>query len=327
MMWKSTAGALLALALLGCGAPAGFEPLDLSPPAAERGLWRYEGSGYQRYDGHANGRVYVHEDGATRDLEIDDDLQDAGDFETRARTFARADGLTIDVVAVTPLAEPPYFEAVTARVSSAEAVLAAVPVAGDERLGKLPEEVVAARVLRGVVDALANRLVFVGQALRATDQRWAHPRLDEKVLARRRAVMPTEEQVSGALEGLRELVADYGADVVIHYLVMARVSPPMEVNHARRGPIGEEGFALERPAPAATPTGTDDVTDDFVWEARTLRDACLTSLEPMITQGGARRIAVLAPPLTCRALAGALQQQGFSLAEEGWLRAIHLARP
>jgi hypothetical protein len=326
MMWKKTGLALLGLLLVGCGAPAGFEPLDLSPPAAERGLWRYEGSGYQRYDGHANGRVYVLEDGETRDLEIEEDTQDAGDFETRARTFTRADGLTVEVVAVTPLAEPAYFESVTAQVASADAVLAAVPVSGDERLGKLPEEVVAARVLRGVMEALDLRLVFVGQALRATDQRWAHPRVDEKVLARRRAVMPSETQVDKALEGLRELVADYGADVVIHYLVMARVSPPMEVNHARRGPIGEEGFALEPPAPAGTPTGADDVTDDFVWEARTLRDACLSSLEPLLTQGGARRIAVLAPPVTCRALAGALQAQGFVCSEERWLRAIRLAR-
>ena len=225
-------------------------------------------------------------------------------------------------MAVTPLAEPAYFEAVTARVTSADAVLAAVPVSGDDRLGKLPEEVAAARVLRGVVEALEGRVVFVGQALKATDQRWAHPRVDEAVLARRRAARPTDEQVDRALKGLRELVEDHGADVVVHYLVMARVSPPAGINHARRGPIGEEGFELE-PAPASA---GDDVTNDFVWEARVLRDACLTSLEPLLTQGGARRIAVLAPPVSCRALAGALQARGFTCQDERWLPAIRLAR-
>lgn len=321
-MWSRQAATLLVVALAGCGAPRGFEPLDPSPPKASRGLWRYDASGYLRYDGHELGTLHVDEGGQTREFELEGDTQAAGDFETRVRVLEK-DGLRVDVVAVTPLAEPSYFEAVTALIGSADAVLAAVPVRGDARLGAPPEDPRAARVARGLVEALDHHVAFVGQALHASDERWAHPRVDAELLERRRAAIPDDARVDDALQGLRELVADYGLEVVVHHLIMSRVHPGTRINFARRGPVGEEGFALE--PPAAKKPAEDDVTNDFVWESRTLRDACLASLEPVLAQGGTRRVVVLAPGVTCRALAGALQAQGFTCTDERWLPAIKLA--
>lgn len=302
-------GVLLVL-LSGCGTPPGLAPLDRSPPQAERGLWEYDASGYLRYDGHPLGRLVVREPGqAAEERELEGERQPAGDLETRVRTLARADGTTVDVLAVGTLAEPAYFQAVTAQVASADVVIVAVRAKGDEAKATAAQ----ARLARGTVAALGGRVVYAGDAL-ASDERWVRVKPDARALARREAEAPDEEELDEAVLGLQELADEHGPEVVLQVIVVSRVRPRTGDGLARRGPIGEDGFALGQEA------------DELAWEARTLRDATLESLRPVLERPG-RRAALLLPPATARAVAGALLKDGVTAKGERWLPAVRLARP
>lgn len=307
---RPTLTVVLALPLLaGCGTPPGLAPLDRSPPEAERGLWEYDASGYLRYDGHPLGRLVVREPGqALEGRELEGERQQAGDFETRVRTLAREDGTTVDVLAVATLAEPAYFQAVTAQVASADVVVVAVRAKGDEAKATAAQ----ARLARGTVAALGARVVYVGDAL-VSDGRWVRVKPEAKALARREAEAPDEEELDEAVLGLQELADEHGPEVVLQVIVVSRVRPRLGDGLARRGPIGEDGFALGQE------------TDELAWEARTLRDATLEGLRPVLERPG-RRAALLLPPATARAVAGALLTDGFTAKDERWLRAIRLVR-
>lgn len=306
MRWLS----LVALPLLvGCGTPPALAPLDLSPPKADRGLWEYDASGSLRYDGHPLGRLVVTEPGQPpEERELEGERQPAGVYETRVRTLAREE-VTVDVLAVGTLAEPAYFEAVTAQVASADVVIVAVRAKGDDAKSTAAQ----ARLARGTVAALGKRVVYAGDALVA-DPRWVRVKPDAKALARREEEAPDEADLDEAVLDLQALADEHGPEVVLQVIVVSRVRPRTGDGLARRGPIGEEGFALGRDQP-----------EELAWEAKALRDACLEALEPELAAPGPRRVALLVPAATARAVAGALLEQGFTARDERWLPAIRLA--